>query len=70
MATFIQAVVRPSKRQELTHIVHLYGRFPRKTSNSKPTVNTVSQLRLLQLSVRAFLLMGTNIHVGACNNVA
>ena len=28
----------------LTHIVHLYGRLPRKTSNSKPAVSTVSQL--------------------------
>ena len=37
----------------LTHIVHLYGRFPRNTSNSNSAVNTVSQLRLLQLGISA-----------------
>ena len=30
--------------KELTHIVHLYGRFLLKTSNSKPAVSNVSQL--------------------------
>jgi hypothetical protein len=50
--------------EELTHIVHRYGRFPLNTSNSKPAVNTVSQLRLL--SGRASQGMDTmNAHVDA-----
>jgi hypothetical protein len=32
--------------KELTHIVHLYGRFPLKMSKSKPNEIRVSQLEL------------------------
>jgi hypothetical protein len=34
-------------------MVHLYGRFPRKTSNSNPAVIIVSQLGLSQLNISA-----------------
>lgn len=39
--------------EELTHKVHLYGRFPRKMSNSKPNVITVSQLELWRAHISA-----------------
>ena len=47
-ATLVEPVVIRYGCEELTHKVHLYGRFPRKMSNSKPNVITVSQLMLLQ----------------------
>lgn len=48
-ATLVELVVICYGREELTHKVHLYGRFPRKTSNSKPSVITVSQLVVASL---------------------
>ena len=52
-------------------MVHLYGRFPRKTSNSKPVVNTISQLKSLQKDVSARdCLPMTNKHVDASNSMA
>jgi len=41
--------------EELNHIVRLYGRFLRNTYNSKPVVNTVSQLGVVtnQISARS-----------------
>ena len=47
-------------------MVHLYGRFLRKTSNSKPAVSKVSQLRFLRVQpilVPAFLDKKTSVHV-------
>jgi hypothetical protein len=57
--------------KELTHIVHLYGRFLRKTSSSKPAENTVSQLRWLRvfINARAFLRIEMNAHVDASNGM-
>jgi hypothetical protein len=49
----------------LTHMVHLYGRFPRKTSNSNPAVITISQLASFQLDINAhafpWSMMNTNM---------
>jgi len=52
-------------------MVHLYGRFLRSTSNSKPAVNTVSQLRLLNvdISLHHFLSLKMNIHVDTTNSM-
>jgi hypothetical protein len=45
-------------------MVHLYGLFPRKTSNSNPAVVTVSQLGLfLNVSTRASLLIEPDTHM-------
>ena len=52
-ATLVKLVVICYGCEELTHKVHLYGRFPRKMSNSKPNVITVSQLGLLQTYISA-----------------
>ena len=56
-----------------THIVHLYGRFLRKTSNSKLAVSTVSQLSFFLevqlISVPAFLDMKTNAHIETGHNM-
>ena len=52
-ATLVELVVIRYGYEELTHKVHLYGRFPLKMSNSKPSVITVSQLGLLRAHISA-----------------
>ena len=63
-ATLVELVVIYYSCEELTHKVHLYGRFPRKMSNSKPSVITVSQLELLRahVSVQFLRFLSTNGH--------
>jgi hypothetical protein len=51
-------------------MVHRYGRFLRKTSNSKPAVNRVSQLRLRQVGISACIpAHETNIHIDSGNGM-
>ncbi len=66
-ATLVELVVIYYGREELTQKVHLYGRFPRKMSNSKPKVITVSQLGLL--SARSFRDLSTDGHEDASKGV-
>jgi len=51
IATFIEMRRNLIGSKSLTHIVHLYGRLLHKTSNSKLVINTVSQLRLVQINI-------------------
>ena len=53
------------RNKRLTHIVHLYGRLPRKTLISKPDEKTVSQLEKIREISAQFLqiLSDRYIHV-------
>jgi hypothetical protein len=53
-------------------MVHLYGRFPRKISNSNPAVVIVSQLWLSQFNISACLTVveGEYKHVDGGNSMA
>jgi hypothetical protein len=62
-ATLVELVVICYGCEKLTQKVHLYGRLPRKMSNSKPSVITVSQLGLLRAYISTQSLgLSTNGH--------